>query len=399
MPDGDLSPQRPRLLLVTSHMFFRDENGEVFSDGKYSREVLERYLSVFGSILVAGRASTASRHRRPSPVRGPGIEFIELPEIRPFSEHGRAKAKERLENAARQVDAIIGRLPSRHGVIGVRIAAERGIPYGIELVGDPWTALWNHGSLGGKVLALRSMLRLKRIVRFAPVVQYVTERYLQRRYPTAGKAIACANVELPDLDRSLLDSRLQRQTGNGLVIGLIGTLQTSYKGIDLAFRALQYLIVQHGLKDLRLEIVGEGQPERWERMALGMGIRQNVVFMGTLPRHEVIEWLNGVDVYIQPSRSEGLPRALIEAMSRAVPCIGSDVGGIPELLPSEFIHRKGDWQQLAQILHRLLTRRTLADQAAVLCFEKATEFSRDDLMRRRIEFYKTILSQRATALG
>ena len=54
-----------------------------------------------------------------------------------------------------------------------------------------------------------------------------------------------------------------------------------------------------------------------------------------------------VYVYIQPSRIEGLPRALIEAMSRGCACVGSSVGGIPELLNNQYIHEVNDYNSLA----------------------------------------------------
>ncbi len=55
-------------------------------------------------------------------------------------------------------------------------------------------------------------------------------------------------------------------------------------------------------------------------------------------RHEdVFNWLETIDIYTQPSRQEGLPRALIEAMSRGLPAFGARTAGIPELLEKEFI--------------------------------------------------------------
>ena len=47
--------------------------------------------------------------------------------------------------------------------------------------------------------------------------------------------------------------------------------------------------------------------------------------------------LTDSDIYIQPSLQEGLPRAVVEAMSTALPCIGFNTGGIPELLEPEYI--------------------------------------------------------------
>jgi glycosyltransferase involved in cell wall biosynthesis len=62
----------------------------------------------------------------------------------------------------------------------------------------------------------------------------------------------------------------------------------------------------------------------------------------------VRDWLDRIDIYLQPSRQEGLPRALIEAMARACPALGSTAGGIPELLAPSCLHDVGDASHLAE---------------------------------------------------
>ena len=62
--------------------------------------------------------------------------------------------------------------------------------------------------------------------------------------------------------------------------------------------------------------------------------------------------LDHADLFVLASKTEGLPRAMIEAMARGLPCVGSAVGGIPELLPAEDMVPRGDAHALAA---RLLT--------------------------------------------
>ena len=61
-----------------------------------------------------------------------------------------------------------------------------------------------------------------------------------------------------------------------------------------------------------------------------------------------------MDIYIQPSLTEGLPRALLEAMGRGCPAIASQVGGISELLEASCLHRPGDAEGLARLLKQAL---------------------------------------------
>lgn len=59
-------------------------------------------------------------------------------------------------------------------------------------------------------------------------------------------------------------------------------------------------------------------------------------------------------VFAMPSRTEGLPRALVEAMARGLPAVGTDVGGIPELLDARWIVPPDDDRALARVLAELL---------------------------------------------
>ena len=57
-----------------------------------------------------------------------------------------------------------------------------------------------------------------------------------------------------------------------------------------------------------------------------------MIFHGGMKHDDVIAFLDKCDIYIQPSKQEGLPRALIEGMSRGMICLGTNIAGIPELL-------------------------------------------------------------------
>ena len=73
----------------------------------------------------------------------------------------------------------------------------------------PWDVFWNH-SLKGKLLAPFMYYTTKRCVKDSNYVVYVTNEFLQKRYPTMGKNIGCSDVELPPLDDSILDNRLNK---------------------------------------------------------------------------------------------------------------------------------------------------------------------------------------------
>ncbi|MCI0417313.1 glycosyltransferase family 4 protein, partial [bacterium] len=67
-----------------------------------------------------------------------------------------------------------------------------------------------------------------------------------------------------------------------------------------------------------------------QRHANETGFSDHFRFAGF--RFDAVRFMSAIDVLVQPSLSEGLPRAILEAMSLSKPVIGSGVGGIPEII-------------------------------------------------------------------
>ena len=97
-------------------------------------------------------------------------------------------------------------------------------------------------------------------------------------------------------------------------------------------------------------MIGTGDKTRLEKIAKEFGVLNKVKFVGVLKQDKVFDWMDKLDIYIQPSDQEGLPRALIESMSRACPAIGSTTAGIPELLHKEAIFTRKKVDELVEVL-------------------------------------------------
>ena len=78
-----------------------------------------------------------------------------------------------------------------------------------------------------------------------------------------------------------------------------------------------------------------------------------MIFLGLKTSKEVMKILKDADIYLQPSLQEGLPRSVVEAMSVALPCIGFNTGGIPELLEPEFVVDQKDVKGIVRCLIHL----------------------------------------------
>jgi len=93
-------------------------------------------------------------------------------------------------------------------------------------------------------------------------------------------------------------------------------------------------------------------------------------------------------MFVLPSRVEGLPRAMIEAMARALPCIGSSVGGIPELLAPEDIVPPGDIKALADKIREVLSTPGRLEKMSARNLEHARQYSEDALRINRNRLYR-----------
>ena len=147
--------------------------------------------------------------------------------------------------------------------------------------------------------------------------------------------------------------------------------------------------------DVELVIVGSGRHQlELEQRAKARGLGDRVRFRGQLITPlDVRAELDRADLFVLPSRQEGLPRAMIEAMARGLPCIGSTVGGIPELLAAEDMVPPNDASALARKIREVLADPSRLARMSVRNLAKAREYSLDVLTRRRERFYEHVRAQ------
>ncbi len=144
----------------------------------------------------------------------------------------------------------------------------------------------------------------------------------------------------------------------------------------------------------RLVLVGDG-PSRPEIAALARELRvaDRVRFLGQ--RDDVPALLPAFAAVALPSRGEGLPRALVEAMAAGVPVVGADVGGIPELLRggAGLLHAPGDAEALAAALLRVLREPGLAESLRAAGRARAAEHSSEAMCRGVEAVYDRVLAR------
>ena len=371
-----------------------DENGRPHR-GFLTEEIISRYFALGDEIIIATRHKKQDDLPDSTIMNIDHVAFEEIPDFKSIKGYLKNKkyAIQRINALVREADVVIARIPSSIGSLAAKCSKENKKPYMVEVVGDPWESLRHH-SKKGAVLAPYAMLRMKRIVAEAPYAIYVTEKYLQRRYPTKGKGVGISDVILPEEESNVLDNRIDRINSLGveITLGTLGVVHIKYKGQQHVIRALGKL-KREGLCNYRYVLAGPGDQTYLRTVAKENDVEDQVVFLGALPHNEALKWLESVDIYLQPSETEGMPRALIEAMSKGCLCIGSNVGGIPELIDSSFIFTFDEKPE--EQIYSLLKSVTVGImmEEANKNYNKARLFRHEVLKEKRLEYYKKFLRE------
>lgn len=380
--------------VVSDHVFYRLPDGSVWTEMSMPYSFWARYLSEFERVRVIGRVY-AARSPESHWMRADG-EHVIVEGVKayrgPLQYALRALPIHlRLQNLLSSTEAYILRLPSNLGFIAADILTRQGYPFGVEVVGDPYEVF----APGATSHPLRPVFRhlftrkLRQCCRNAKAVSYVTESTLQKRYPPAAGAFSThySSIQLPG--HYLVPAAKTDFRSTGQVLIAVGSLAQMYKGPDVLLKALS-LLIRQGL-DVRLVWVGGGRYlEEMRSLAVSLGLEQRVRFTGTISSEAVRDELDHADIFVLPSRTEGLPRALIEAMARGLPCVGTSVGGIPELLDECSLVPPDDVVALAARIRHFLVHPDLMKGLAQRNLRKAREFTEERLDSRRRMFYRRV---------
>lgn len=379
-----------RAVFAHDHIFYR-YNDNMYSTGGLSKEMLERYTSIFEEVVVLSRQKNIRElNTNLTLATTERVTFVEVPNYMSFRSYAlKHKAVKIINEQVVRADYVIAR-NSSIASIAIKCAKKNKKPYLVEMVSCAWDALWNH-SFKGKLIAPFRYIQLKKEVRESPYVVYVTNKFLQRRYPTKGNQTSCSNVALTEFDSEVLKRRIdkinQMSRDTKIIIGTTAAVNVKYKGQEYVIRALAELKNQ-GLSNFEYQLVGSGSPVYLKSIADKYDVSDQVKFLGAMPHYKVFDWLETIDIYAQPSKQEGLPRALIEAMSRAVPSIGAKTAGIPELLDDKFIfsNSKKNIIEISKILKNYNKEYMLLE--ATRNFEESKKYDKKIIEKRRNQFFR-----------
>lgn len=335
------------LNILVDQRFERSPDGCFWTHLPPAYPFFEKALRVFDRIRVIARvipvAEVSPRARR---VDGERVTVLALPCYSGIGQFllRQGEIRSELHSIAKLEGSFLLRIPSQIGFMLASQLEALNKPYAVELLTDPWE-FFAPGVASSKLIAsLRPYfcLRSRQLCAQARVVNYVTGEATRSQNPASnadwsGKV---SDVDLaPDSFCSPLPRASRPHATGRLEIVTVGFLDLLYKGQDLLLEAMAMFASNHPSQPFRLKFVGDGaRRPALLQLAQQLGIAASVEITGLLGGPvEVRQHLQAADCFVLPSRAEGIPRALIEAMAASLPAIGTSVGAMPDLLDRRWI--------------------------------------------------------------
>jgi len=184
---------------------------------------------------------------------------------------------------------------------------------------------------------------------------------------------------------------------NAPVVGKIARL-FPLKGHDELLDAVPEIVRRH--PDVRFFLIGDGiLLDHLRNRAREMGVLDNLVFAGLIPRERIPEMLAAMDVVVHTSLREGLPRVFPQALAMGKPCVSFDIDGAPEcVIPGEtgYLVDAYDSKGLADSVSRLLRDPELREEMG----RKGRKFvdptfRTETMVQQTADLYQTLVARHA----
>lgn len=388
-----------KLLIVTdAHIFVLPDN-TYWCDSVETYAFWTRFLDVFDSLRIVARVkniiSLGPQYRR---ADGPNVEIWPVPFYQgPKQLIGKYRLiHQNLKGCYEDCSCALFRMPSQIGFMTLT-HKPAALPYAGEIV------YCQKDSVCGQRLSIRKILdaiisiKLKIFCKNANGVSYVTKETIQKYYP-------CHALKYGESERYFssyystitLDDNAYykpRNYSNKSRITLIisdAAMNDDRKG-EITFISVVNELNKRGMNVYGV-IIGDGKLlVDYKKMVLRLGLQKKIRFTGMISDYQILKKeLIEADIYVLPTKGEGLPRGIIEAMALGMPVLSTPVGGIPEIIDNNYLFSPKDVQGFVDTIISLIENKDVLNQISKKNFEIAKEFNNKKLQLRRNEFYRKL---------
>lgn len=383
-----------KVFVVDNVHMIKDLEGNYYSPSIYDYNFLKRYLKVFDEVQFIGKVKKVVDLDREkyNLLTGEGVSIIELPWYQGFKQMLK-KMPELLKiykESCQNCDCIIFRVAQMESFFVYILGKRKKQPFAIEVVNDPATFIDMPA-----IFRICSIVLLKLMAKKARGASYVTEHFLQQKYPVNKKKGSFetfySSIELKreDIFKEPLFYRGEKEKPFRIA-HVSNAINTDIKGHSTLLKAVKK-VLDDGYK-IETICIGDGtKVEEYQNYCEMHKINDSVHFIGRVSnRGKLLEILRTCNLMVLPTKMEGLPRTIIEAMAVGLPCISTPVAGIPELLERKYLFAPDDWMGFALEIERLMETPLELYNMSVRNLSKSKEFISDNLEERRTWFYNKL---------
>lgn len=387
------------LIIATGNKVKRTPDLKIWTCGSYNTDFFQRYLEVFDSVKLIARVEDVKTVPEDfSRVDSDKIEVVVLQNFTGLT--GALKnifslnkvfwnlVKEPQNQFLLRVPGLIQTLFWIHCLI-------KNKEYGLEVIVDPALDFdpKSYGSNFGYIFKYLVACILKIQCRKAYVTSYVTSHTMQKSYPPGNKnTFSFSSLDIGE-EAFQFANKLKENIENQpevlkkATFSFTGDLSRPYKGLDLLIKSMSFL-QQKGYEVTLIVIGGGTMKEFYIDMINKLNLSGQVEFVGLIcdPK-KIYHLLSTSDIFVLPSRREGLPRAIIEAMAVGLPCVSTNIAGIPEIMEERFMVDMEDQKSLNEKIEVLLNNKKIRLEASLRNSEVAKKYDRIKLTNLRKEFY------------
>lgn len=316
-------------------------------------------------------------------IKSPNLEVIEVPIDLPLIE----KIK-RIKDIVKQAESLSIKFCFIDSFIACHYARKYNKPYVIESGTDAFASSWYHGgAIKYKLFALPYEWLTKYYHSKSKHIIYVSKYFLQNKYPSKAHQLGCSDTVLPEVSVEVLEKRIRLIENNKRYnLGLIGSSSVEYRGHDTLIAVMSALRKKGYNVNVRFAGSDSGKNKRMN-LAKSLNVEEYVYFDGYLNNKEIFEWIDDIDILIMPTLQETLGRAVIEAMSRGCPVIGSKETALPEQLGSDCIAPARDIDAICSIVENMINDKEYMKLCAIENFWRAKKYGSNITNNLRKQFY------------
>ena len=266
------------------------------------------------------------------------------------------------------------------------------IPYATEIVFDCYDGYRTSSKIIHKIIWMILHRLQVKACKNAIGVSCVTSHYLQQHYYPGSNGITSyySSIEItPDFYGK---PRIFPDKKHFKIIHVSNQVYyASRKGHNELIMVLSNLIKKG--YEANVVFIGEdycGGIDKLKEFAAKLGVSEYVSFTGFLSHEQLRSALLDADIALLPTRAEGLPRVIIEAMALGLPCITSPVSGNPELIADELLIEYNDINGMTNSIIKLMTDKELYEKNSLRNIENSKQYSTTVLNPRRTSFFNKL---------